>query len=29
MITNVKGRFKELDASILSTGYDFTTVEID
>ena len=29
MITNVKGRFNESDAIILSTGYDFFTVEID
>ena len=29
MITNVKGSFKEFDASIVSTGYDFTTAEID
>lgn len=29
MITNVKGSFKEFDATIYSTGDDFTTAEID
>ena len=29
MITNVRGVFREFDASIYTTGEDFTTVEID
>jgi polyisoprenoid-binding protein YceI len=29
MITNVKGVFKEFDASIYTTGEDFTTAEVD
>lgn len=29
MITNVKGMFKEYDASIYTTGDDFMTVEVD
>ncbi len=29
MITNVKGSFKEFDASIYTTGNDFATAEID
>ena len=29
MITNVKGIFKEFDASIYTTGEDFMTSEID
>ena len=29
MITNVKGSFKEFDATIYSTGDDFMTAEID
>ena len=29
MISNVKGSFKEFDASIYTTGTDFTTAEID
>ena len=29
MITNVKGVFKEFDASIYTTDEDFTTAEID
>ncbi len=29
MITNVKGVFKEFDASIYTTGEDFMTSEID
>jgi polyisoprenoid-binding protein YceI len=29
MIANVKGTFKEFDASIYTTGNDFTTAEID
>src|ERR1043165_2927825 len=29
MITNVKGTFKEFDASIYTTGDDFMTAEVD
>lgn len=29
MITNVKGFFKEFEASIITTGDDFMTAEID
>jgi polyisoprenoid-binding protein YceI len=29
MITNVKGEFKEFDASIFTTGENFMTSEID
>ena len=29
MITNVRGTFKEFDASIYTTGEDFMTAEID
>ena len=29
MVTNVKGRFKEFDASIYTTGDDFMSAEID